>query len=157
MHRALFILLLLTASIMSTSTVPAPIQYWSKFLRDAMENNKAVAGMAMIDVMHIGGAAISKSFAAVHASLINDLAGTLTEDGIARFETALTDQVRQKLEHRHGVTYLSTDYDPCEAIMVALAAGGMVPERRYGFFFPMKTIMDIMDDGKDGWSYSIRK
>jgi nucleoid-associated protein YejK len=124
-------------------------QYWSTFLRDAKKDSEAAAADAVIEVLHVDKSAVIRDAATFHGNMVNDLAATLTDEGIAAFEKKLTEEIQEEIERYPESDYgcvVRTDYQPEGILMDALAAGGM-SQPCYGFFFPFKTMMRIKKDG----------
>jgi len=126
------------------------VHFWSKYLRDAIENSDATAGDALLRVLHHTNrrdSEVTKKVATIHAKATAKLARTLTLDGIERFERSLTEQIIAHFERwpRYFLR-ISMDYDPCDILRNALQAGGMT-EAGWDFFFPWKTYILINIDG----------
>jgi len=136
----------MTAAVVDT---PAVVMYWSKFLRDALLDNKASVGDSILDLLHHDPHhQITMSFADIFADNLFLLSKELTSEGITRFEHALTTAIEAKRKVWGGSSSFSigTDYEPDETLDEALKAAGMT-EPAYGFFFPMKRWTRIAPDG----------
>ena len=118
-----------------------------------MSDHQAAGGNAILNLLHQGKSAVSLTMAEIHAMQTSELAATLTEEGIRRFELSLKERIDTQFAKwpEHPVC-VSVDYHPDEILSHALQAGGMT-DSRWDYFFPFKTTVRIQPD----WSFEVMR